>query len=64
LRHHVSLSTDHSHRSPGRLFFTLDLDSAVHANDVIFIAMGTPPAEDGLPISGTGKMRHVPLAAQ
>src|SRR5271157_159358 len=30
----------------GRLSFTTDLESAVQANDVVFIAVGTPPAED------------------
>jgi UDPglucose 6-dehydrogenase len=31
----------------GRLRFTTDLPSAVKANTVVFIAVGTPPAEDG-----------------
>ncbi|MGA2381649.1 MAG: UDP-glucose/GDP-mannose dehydrogenase family protein [Spirochaetia bacterium] len=43
----------------GRLFFTIDLDSAVRANDVIFIAVGTPPAEDG-----SADLRHVEEAAR
>jgi len=30
-----------------RLSFTLDVDSAVKASDIIFIAVGTPPGEDG-----------------
>ncbi len=30
-----------------RLDFTTDIQSAVEKNDVIFIAVGTPPAEDG-----------------
>jgi UDPglucose 6-dehydrogenase len=30
-----------------RLFFTTDIKSAIETNDVIFIAVGTPPAEDG-----------------
>lgn len=43
----------------GRLSFTTDLDSAVRANDVIFIAVGTPPAEDG-----SADLRHVKEAAR
>jgi len=43
----------------GRLSFTLDLDSAVRANDVIFIAVGTPPAQDG-----SADLRHVEAAAR
>ena len=31
----------------GRLVFTTDLASAVQHNDVAFIAVGTPPADDG-----------------
>lgn len=31
----------------GRLNFTTDLESAVHASQVIFIAVGTPPRPDG-----------------
>lgn len=31
----------------GRLSFTADLSSAVKANPIVFIAVGTPPAEDG-----------------
>ncbi|MDR2258853.1 MAG: UDP-glucose/GDP-mannose dehydrogenase family protein [Treponema sp.] len=31
----------------GRLAFTADLDAAVRENHVVFIAVGTPPAEDG-----------------
>jgi UDPglucose 6-dehydrogenase len=33
--------------SEGRLSFTLDLKSAVEQSQVIFIAVGTPPEEDG-----------------
>jgi UDPglucose 6-dehydrogenase len=31
----------------GRLDFTMDLESAVRASEIIFIAVGTPPQEDG-----------------
>ncbi|GHU92336.1 UDP-glucose 6-dehydrogenase [Spirochaetia bacterium] len=31
----------------GRLTFSTDIDTAVKANEVVFIAVGTPPAEDG-----------------
>ncbi len=31
----------------GRLFFTTDMAAAVQKSDVIFIAVGTPPADDG-----------------
>ncbi|HHU36690.1 MAG TPA: UDP-glucose/GDP-mannose dehydrogenase family protein [Treponema sp.] len=31
----------------GRLSFTVDMASAVRASDVVFIAVGTPPADDG-----------------
>ena len=43
----------------GRLRFTTDLESAVRANDVVFIAVGTPPAEDG-----SADLRHVEEAAR
>jgi UDPglucose 6-dehydrogenase len=33
--------------SKGRLHFSTSLDDAVRSNEVIFIAVGTPPAEDG-----------------
>ena len=33
--------------SAGRLTFTTDLTAVINDNDVIFIAVGTPPAEDG-----------------
>lgn len=33
--------------SQGRLSFTTDVKSAVAHNDVVFIAVGTPPADDG-----------------
>ncbi len=31
----------------GRLQFTTDADAAVHRSEIIFIAVGTPPGEDG-----------------
>jgi UDPglucose 6-dehydrogenase len=43
----------------GRLSFTTDLESAVRVNDVIFIAVGTPPAEDG-----SADLTHVEEAAR
>ena len=43
----------------GRLTFTTDAAAAVQANDVIFIAVGTPPAEDG-----SADLRHVEEAAR
>jgi len=50
-----------AHATPhgGRLSFTLDLDTAVRVNDVIFIAGGTPPAEDA-----SADLRHVEEAAR
>jgi UDPglucose 6-dehydrogenase len=43
----------------GRLSFTTDLDAAVRGNDVIFIAVGTPPAKDG-----SADLCHVEEAAR
>jgi UDPglucose 6-dehydrogenase len=43
----------------GRLVFTTDLAAAVLSNDVVFIAVGTPPAEDG-----GADLRHVEEAAR
>ena len=43
----------------GRLTFTTDLPASVQANDVIFIAVGTPPADDG-----SADLRHVEDAAR
>src|ERR1041385_6741413 len=34
-------------RSEERLSFTTDLPSAVRASEIVFIAVGTPPGEDG-----------------
>ena len=42
-----------------RLSFTIDLKEAVHNSDVIFIAVGTPPAEDG-----SADIAHVLKAAE
>ena len=46
-------------RKAGRLTFTTDLPAAVQANDVIFVAVGTPPADDG-----SADLRHVEDAAR
>ena len=43
----------------GRLTFTTGLPAAVQANEVIFIAVGTPPAEDG-----SADLTHVEQAAR
>jgi UDPglucose 6-dehydrogenase len=43
----------------GRLQFTTDLPEAVKANEVIFIAVGTPPADDG-----SADLRYVEVAAR
>jgi UDPglucose 6-dehydrogenase len=45
--------------SAGRLTFTTDHAAAVRANDVVFIAVGTPPADDG-----SADLRHVESAAR
>jgi UDPglucose 6-dehydrogenase len=42
-----------------RLDFTTDIKSAIENNDVIFIAVGTPPADDG-----SADLRHVLEAAK
>lgn len=34
-------------RDKGRLHFTTDLEQAVRQTDIVFIAVGTPPGEDG-----------------
>lgn len=43
----------------GRLFFTTDSQKAISENEVVFIAVGTPPAEDG-----SADLRHVESAAR
>ncbi|MBZ0264297.1 UDP-glucose/GDP-mannose dehydrogenase family protein [bacterium] len=48
-----------SGRDKGRLFFTTDLKKAVDSSTVIFIAVGTPPDEDG-----SADLQHVLAVAQ
>ena len=43
-----------SNLAAGRLTFTTDVPAAVRASDVIFIAVGTPPGEDG-----SADLKHV-----
>ncbi|MCB9532172.1 MAG: UDP-glucose/GDP-mannose dehydrogenase family protein [Myxococcales bacterium] len=43
----------------GRLSFTTDVAAAIRANDVIFIAVGTPPGEDG-----SADLKHVCAVAK
>jgi UDPglucose 6-dehydrogenase len=43
----------------GRLVFTSDLASAVKGNEVVFIAVGTPPADDG-----SADLKYVEAAAR
>jgi UDPglucose 6-dehydrogenase len=43
----------------GRLAFTTDLAEAVRGNEVVFIAVGTPPADDG-----SADLSHVEAAAR
>jgi UDPglucose 6-dehydrogenase len=43
----------------GRLFFSASLPEAVQKSDVVFIAVGTPPAEDG-----SADLSHVEAAAR
>jgi UDPglucose 6-dehydrogenase len=43
----------------GRLSFSTDLAAAVRANDVAFVAVGTPPADDG-----SADLRYVEQAAR
>src|SRR5690625_2737696 len=45
--------------SAGRLRFTTDVAAAVRASDVIFIAVGTPPGEDG-----SADLQHVLAVAR
>src|SRR5512139_214825 len=43
----------------GRLTFTTDMTAAVRRSDIIFIAVGTPPGEDG-----SADLKHVLGAAR
>ena len=43
----------------GRLTFTTDVPSAVQVSDIVFIAVGTPPGEDG-----SADLQHVLAAAE
>jgi UDPglucose 6-dehydrogenase len=43
----------------GRLTFTVDVSAAVRASDIIFIAVGTPPGEDG-----SADLQHVLAVAE
>jgi UDPglucose 6-dehydrogenase len=43
----------------GRLAFTTNIEATIQANEVLFIAVGTPPAEDG-----SADLRHVEEAAR
>jgi UDPglucose 6-dehydrogenase len=43
----------------GRLSFTTDIESAIRSSDVLFIAVGTPPSEDG-----SADLSHVEAAAR
>ncbi|MEX2048427.1 MAG: UDP-glucose/GDP-mannose dehydrogenase family protein [Gemmatimonadota bacterium] len=48
-----------SNLGAGRLTFTTDVPEAVRASDVIFIAVGTPPGEDG-----SADLKHVLAVAR
>jgi UDPglucose 6-dehydrogenase len=48
-----------SNLAAGRLTFTTDVPAAVRASDVIFIAVGTPPGEDG-----SADLKHVLAVAR
>jgi UDPglucose 6-dehydrogenase len=45
--------------SEGRLFFSTDIAAAIKKHDVVFIAVGTPPGEDG-----SADLRHVIAVAE
>jgi UDPglucose 6-dehydrogenase len=49
----------HRTAKAGRLTFATDVEGAIRANDVLFIAVGTPPAEDG-----SADLHHVEDAAR
>ena len=44
----------HSNQAAGRLRFTVDAEDGIAHGDVLFIAVGTPPDEDG-----SADLRHV-----
>jgi UDPglucose 6-dehydrogenase len=46
-------------RAAGRLAFSTDVSAAVEASDVVFIAVGTPPDEDG-----SADLQHVVAVAE
>jgi UDPglucose 6-dehydrogenase len=46
-------------QAAGRLSFTTDVAAAIQASDVVFIAVGTPPDEDG-----SADLRHVLAVAE
>jgi len=48
-----------ANHAAGRLSFTTDVAAAVEHGDVIFIAVGTPPDENG-----SADLKHVPAAAR
>jgi UDPglucose 6-dehydrogenase len=48
-----------SNQEAGRLSFTTDVGAAVEASDVVFIAVGTPPDEDG-----SADLQHVLAVAR
>ena len=48
-----------SNQAAGRLRFTTDLDTSVRESQVIFIAVGTPPGEDG-----SADLQHVIAVAE
>jgi UDPglucose 6-dehydrogenase len=43
-----------SNHEAGRLLFTTDIESAIHDSEVVMIAVGTPPQEDG-----SADLKHV-----
>ena len=49
----------HRNQAEGRLAFTTDVGSAVERSEVVFIAVGTPPGEDG-----SADLQHVLAVAE